>query len=78
MLRLYRGSRQGYGLSPHLFVLALEPLLAGIRLDHNFSGIQIGPTTHKLMLYGDYILLFVSDPGKSVPSLLSTINCFSK
>lgn len=75
---LGRGTRQGDPLSPLLFALALEPLAIAIRKDRNFPGINIGHSCHKLMLYADDILLFVSDPVKSLPTLLSIIDTFSK
>lgn len=76
--RLGRGTRQGSPLSPLLFFIALEPLAAEIRQDENFCGIDFAGSVHKLMLYVDDILLFVSDPQVSVPSLLNIINSFSK
>lgn len=76
--RLGRDTRQGSPLSPLLFCLALEPLAAAIRQGENFRRIDFAGSVHKLMLYVDDILLFVSDPQVSVPSLLNIINSFSK
>ncbi len=75
---LGRGTRQGSPLSPLLFCLVMEPLAAAIRADVNFPGVACNNSVHKLMLYADDILLLVSDPLTSVPSLLNTTNSFSK
>ena len=75
--RLGRGTRQGDPASPLLFAIALEPLAAAIRKNQEFPGIKINNECHKLMLYADDILLFVSDPEHSLPSLFRTIDRFS-
>ncbi len=75
---LGRGMRQGCPLSPFIFALALEPLAAALRKDPNFPGIQIGDSTHKLMMYADDTLVFITEPERSLPTLLSTIGRFSK
>lgn len=75
---LGRGIRQGLPLSPLLFCLAIEPLAAAIRGSTDFPGVTIGGKVHKMMLYGDDILLLVSDPSRSVPCFLGIINSFSK
>ena len=75
--QLGRGTRQGDPASPLLFAIALEPLAAAIRKDQAFPGITIDNKCHKLMLYADDILLFVSDPEHSLPSLFDTIDRFS-
>lgn len=75
---LGRGTRQGSPLSPLLFCLVMEPLAAAIRRDDIFPGVTYNGFTHKLMMFADDILLLVSDPVVSIPSLLNTINAFSK
>lgn len=75
---LERGTRQGSSLSPALFNLALEPMAQAIRRNPRLSGVQIGKTLHKLVLYADDILCFITDPETSVPCLLNIINTFSK
>ena len=75
--QLGRGTRQGDPASPLLFALALEPLAAAIRKDQAFPGVTIAGKSHKLMLYADDILLFVSDPETSLPSLFGIIDRFS-
>lgn len=75
---LGRGTRQGCPLSPLIFALALEPLAVAIRKDSNFPGIQIGESTHKIMMYADDTLVFITEPKLSVPSLFTTIGLFSK
>lgn len=76
--KVHRGTRQGDPAFPAIFALALEPLAAVIRLDPNFTGIRVGHMTHKVMLYADDILTFVSCPDTSMPALLSLISSFAK
>lgn len=73
---LGRGTRQGCPLSPLLFALTLEPLAERIRNSREIHGVTLGKTTHKIALYADDVLLFLSDPEVSVPATLSIINSF--
>ncbi len=74
---LHRGTRQGCPLSPLLFALILEPLAQAIQQNPLFPGVQISQSSHKLMLYADDILLFVSQPDRSMPALLDQMESFS-
>lgn len=73
---LGRGTRQGCPLSPLLFALTLEPLAERIRNSQEIHGVTLGRTTHKIALYADDVLLFLSRPDVSVPATLSIINLF--
>lgn len=72
-----RGTRQGSPLSSSLFCLAIKPLATAIRMENDFPGVQLAGVDHKLMLYADDILLFVSEPDRSLPSLFRIIQSFS-
>lgn len=74
--RLCRGTRQGCPLSPLLFALTLEPLAECIRNSKYIHGVTLGKTTHKIALYADDVLLFLSNPKVSVPATLSVISTF--
>ena len=65
--QLQRGSRQGCALSPLLFCLFIEPLAASIRQCNKISGIQSKSYHHKISLYADDVLLYITDCGMRPP-----------
>lgn len=71
--QLSRGTRQGCPLSPLLFAMSIEPLAQAIRDNLQIKGIDIDNYVHKLSLYADDVLVYVSDPLSSVPILMEEI-----
>ena len=75
---LQRGTRQGCPLSPLLFNLALEPLAIALRNSPDISGIWRRGVEHKVSLYADDLLVFMSNPATSLPPTLSLLTQFSQ
>lgn len=73
---LYRGTRQGCALRPLLFALALEPLAETIRAHKENYGCNTDYTLNKISLYADDILMYITRPQISIPTLLETIELF--
>lgn len=73
---LHRGTRQGCPLSPLLFALSIEPLAIKLRAENRIQGIHRAGQEHKLSLYADDLLLYVSDPLGSLPHAFTIFNNF--
>lgn len=75
---LQRGTRQGCPLSPLLFALVMEPLAISIRHCTDIKGIFRGSQEHKISLYADDILLYVSDPLSSILHIFNMLKEFGR
>lgn len=73
---LTRGTRQGCPLSPLLFAMVIEPLAACVRDSTNIQGLKLDNNEHKISLYADDILLYITDPEKSISHLQNAIKQF--
>ena len=72
---LHCGTRQGCPLSPLLFAIATESLDIWLCQEGGFEGIIRAGKVHKLSLYADDLLLYMSNPAASLPVV---INIFEK
>lgn len=76
--QLLQGTRQGSPLSPQLFALYIQPLAALILQNNIIAGIQAKMYRHKISLYADDVLLFISNLSSSRPAIHNVMNAYSK
>ena len=72
------GTRQRCPLSPLLFNIVLEVLVAIIREEKEIKEIQIGKEEVKLSLFADDMILYIEDPKDVTRKLLKPMNEFGK
>lgn len=63
---------------PLLFSLFIEPLGQYIRQNKKINGINIAGQEHKISLFADDVLIFLSHPSTSLPILMSSMDMFGK
>lgn len=73
-----RGTRQGCPLSPLLFDIAIEPLAIAIRKSPLVTGVKRGDYIHKVSMYADDSMFFLSNPNISLPEVLRIISDFGR
>jgi hypothetical protein len=69
------GGTDSCPFSPHLFTLAIELLVEAIRTGPDIHGFEMGPHTHKLTLFEDDLILFITNPEHHL-SLIESITVF--
>ena len=72
-----RGTKQGDPLSPQLFALCIEPLAERIRQNAEVRGVYVGEEEHKIALFADDIILYLTSVYKSLPALMGEITSYS-
>lgn len=70
---LERGTRQGCPASPLLFALFIEPLSQWIRQNSEIKGISVHTAEHKLALFADDVLVYLSQPTLTFPKLMTVL-----
>ncbi|CDQ56886.1 unnamed protein product [Oncorhynchus mykiss] len=73
--RLFKGCRQGCPISHALFAIAMEPLATHICVCADIASLK-KDTQHKIPLFADDVILFLSKPKMSIPPFLNLINTF--
>lgn len=74
---IQRGTRQGDPLSPLLFGVYIWVLAIAMRQNENIKGMKIGKEIHKLALYADDIIIYLTSPESAIQHLLNEIEEYS-
>lgn len=69
---------QGCPLSPLLFFFAIVPLAMAIRSSPVIKGITIGEREHRLSLFSDDIVVFLTNLEASIQALNNTLTVFGE
>lgn len=75
---LQRGTHQGCALSPLLFDLDMEPLAIALCSCGEITAFWRKGVEHKVSLYADDLLIFISNSKISIPAKLSVFNQFGQ
>uniref|UniRef100_A0A803J6H5 Reverse transcriptase domain-containing protein n=1 Tax=Xenopus tropicalis TaxID=8364 RepID=A0A803J6H5_XENTR len=76
-IRIHNGTRQGCPLSPLLYALSIEPLAANIRNHPDIKGVEMGTDHYKIALFADDVLLTLTNPQISLPSVHKLLETYS-
>ena len=68
--------RQGCPLSPLLFAIAIEPLSIALKALPHYQGITRHGVEHRVSLYADDLLLYITNPVPSIPLIQSVLRNF--
>ena len=77
-IKLQRGLPQGCGLSPYLFILAVEGLANTLRADDTILGISTGPVTKKVAQVADDSLLSFKGSVTVINHVRTVLDHFSQ
>lgn len=75
---LHRSTRQGCNLSPLLFAIAIEPLAIALRSNPSITGVIRDGVEHKLSLYADDLVLYLSNISVSIPTMIDVFYSFGQ
>lgn len=74
---MYQQSRfKMIALCPLLFALAIEPLSIMLKSSQSIQGIDRMGMEHKVSLYADDLLLYISNPVENVPKIVQKLSIF--
>lgn len=75
--RLERGCRQGCPTSPLVFAIFIEALSQGIIQHPDIRGVTLFGQEHKISLFADDVLIYLSNPESSLINLFTYLNTFA-
>lgn len=75
---MFNSTRQGCPLSPLLYVLSLEPLLATIRNNTDVGGVKMGEEENKVMAYAGDIWFYISNPRTTLPNIIKELKIYGE
>lgn len=67
----------GVHCPPLPYSLSMEHLATGLKNNPSIHGTSVGETTHKLALYSDDLVLYITDTLISLPASLQEFKTFS-
>lgn len=73
---LERGTRQGCPISPLLFAKFIEGLRQGIVEEHKIVGLKMFNQEHKISLFANDVLIYLTNPESSILKLLLFLDVF--